>query len=263
MIKKLKEPIINFLDNILQKYLYYRAKDSNYIKYAKNEFKLVYGDYTKDEMQNLMCEQTLNILSLLSIQGDSGFSIVYKLSLLNKLINFKPISKLTFEDDEFMEPYSGGNRQSRRDSSVFLDKNGTITYLNGFIKKSEHKYYKGIWSIGSKTTWNGSAYIVKDDGSIYRAKGSVIIKNKESFSGKTFYIPTYEIECPTDWWISFVKESDLKELIEEYDLYIIDSNLEFELNYKNGIYRNEILFGIKSMYELMGIEFSEEKLKKK
>lgn len=51
----------------------------------------------EDEMQNLMCNQSLELLSVLDTHGDSGFSIQYKLSLLNKLIRFQPIKPLTLK----------------------------------------------------------------------------------------------------------------------------------------------------------------------
>lgn len=262
MKEKLKWIIIDYLDSLLRKYLRYRSKNSNYISYAKKEFNYAWGDYSKDEMQNWMADDILDLLSLLSMQGDSGSSFSYKSGVLTKLMRFKPISKLTFEDSEFNEPCGGGfypSRQNKRNSAVFL-KDNKLTYIDGFSKQSAYKYYDGKWSDGSEITWSGSVFVVRDNGSIYKIAGTVGIKNKETFTGKSFIIPYYEIECPKDWWIGFVKESDMKECLEEYDVIILENNIKDEISFKDGLYEKEIITAINSMCDLMGIKLDTTQL---
>lgn len=80
---------------------------------------LAYGKFENmDSMQKLMCEQIIELLSVFSTQGDSGSTITYKLDLLNRLIKRKPISKLTFNDNEFYKA-SSGLWQNKRMSSIF------------------------------------------------------------------------------------------------------------------------------------------------
>lgn len=254
----LKYKITKLLDKAVSKYLRYRAKDSNYISYAKKEFRIAWGDYEKDEMQNFMTEQVLDILALLSTHGDSGFSINYKLGLLTKLIQFKPLTKLMFTDDEFYPAceFLDGVRQNKRNSAVFTRPDGTFSYSDGFSKKSSYKYYDGVWSEGSGLTWSGSVFVVRDDGTFYTIGGTSIIKDLENFKGTKYTIPMYEIECPKDWWLSFVKESDMKEFLTEYNVLEIESNFNQEVyDFKGGIYTKEILGAIESMCELMGIKY--------
>jgi len=258
-MRNIKYMCISALDKLLRRYLRYRSKNSNYIKYANKEFNITWGDFSDDDMQCWMADDVLDILSLLSMQGDSGSTIGYKLGLLNKLIKFNPIAPLTFEDDEFSpaDINMGTSRQNKRNSSVFLKDNGVITYLDGFIKQSAYHFFEGVWEDGTNTTWHGSTYVMPEDGSpIYRINGSAVIKDKKKFSGKSYYIPTYEIECPKGWWLSFVKESDLKEFLEEYDVQRIENTIEEEFNFKGGIYRQSIYGAIDSMIKKMGLGFT-------
>ena len=89
---RLNRRIKRFLLNLATKYIRHCAKDSNYIKYALSEFKIAYDDWKKEEMQNLMCNQILDLLALLSTQGDSGFSYGYKIERLKKTFKFYSIN---------------------------------------------------------------------------------------------------------------------------------------------------------------------------
>lgn len=231
------------------KYINWYSKDSNYIKHANNEYQFVWKDYKNDEMQSYMCEQINDILALLSTQGDSGFSINYKLNLLKKLIMFEPLSSLTFENSEFNKTYLGSS-QNKRDSRVFKHEDGRFSFNDGFIK--QEKYYIGKeLKIISKNggCWNGGCFVLKDNGELYYMKATSYIKNTKTFTGKKFYIPVYSIEFPQDWWISICKESDLKDMLEEYEFEISNEMLEKEIGFKNGIYKDEILKRIELIKE--------------
>ena len=112
--------------------------DSLY-KHALNEFKAAGwigsdGKYC-DEMQELMCNQILELLSLFSIHGHSGSSAPYAVDLFKKLAMFEPIVPLTGKDDEWII-VEGGCFQNKRDSSVFKNKrSGQAYWLDGRIFK--------------------------------------------------------------------------------------------------------------------------------
>ena len=76
----------------------------------KNEIAIILNNY----LENLAME---DILSLISLQGHSGFSIGYMKSVLNRAIDHKPLSRLTFNDDEFVEVCEG-MKQNRRDGRI-------------------------------------------------------------------------------------------------------------------------------------------------
>lgn len=79
-----------------------------------------------DGMQEAINQNILQIIDLFCDQGHSGFSGSYVISILERLLRFKPLTPLTGEEDEWNEPYGAdGTRQNKRCSSVFLNANGT------------------------------------------------------------------------------------------------------------------------------------------
>lgn len=80
------------------------------IEYAKSELDRIPKD--KDGMQELMNRGILDVIKVFSEQGHSGFSASYALSILDRLLRFKPISPLTGEEAEW-----GGAIWCGRDST--------------------------------------------------------------------------------------------------------------------------------------------------
>ena len=60
------------------------------------------GKYS-DEMQESICKNMLELLSVFSSQGHSGFSASYLLNCFEKLARFEPIVPLTGEDWEWSD----------------------------------------------------------------------------------------------------------------------------------------------------------------
>jgi len=112
----------------------------NLKEYALKEFRLAgwideNGKYN-DEMQELMCNHILQLLEVFANEGHSGFSAKYALDIFNRIANWKPISPLTGEDDEWNDIREyGGNPvfQNKRYSSVFKDKDGTAYDVDGKV----------------------------------------------------------------------------------------------------------------------------------
>lgn len=94
------------------------------VEYAKSELARIGTD--EEGMQNVINQNILEIVEVFSNQGHSGFSAGYALSVLDRLLRFKPIQPLTGEADEWRETSCRreGVRsyQNKRCSSVFMDK---------------------------------------------------------------------------------------------------------------------------------------------
>lgn len=100
------------------------------VKYAMDEMaRLGWTDEDTDPMQKEMVKCVLELMNVFDSQGHSGFSAPYCLKLFNRLANWKPISPLTGEDDEWKEVWGDTNLyQNKRYSAVFKDKSTGRTY---------------------------------------------------------------------------------------------------------------------------------------
>jgi len=108
------------------------------IQHALSEFRYAKfmddeGNYC-DEMQEMMCKDVLEVLKLISSQGHSGFSIGYFKNLLNKLIDFEPLSPLTGNDDEWIEsPFPVKFQMNARDGRVVRYPDGHCEFRDGIV----------------------------------------------------------------------------------------------------------------------------------
>lgn len=124
--------------------------------YAKSEFiRAGWCDESlnfNDDMQKLICENLLELLTVLSNQGHSGFSHGYLMNLFNLLANFKPIAPITGEESEWSEPYGDdGARQNKIISSVFMESDGSVydidaAYMWEWVKSEDGEVYKSTFS---------------------------------------------------------------------------------------------------------------------
>ena len=87
-------------------------------------------------MQDVINRDILEIVEKFSEQGHSGFSASYALSVLDRLLRYKPISALTGDESEWNEVSSGkdgmATYQNKRCSSVFkdVDSSGKIVSIH-------------------------------------------------------------------------------------------------------------------------------------
>lgn len=104
---------------------------------------------SSDEMNVAMRKHILHMVNEFAEEGHSGFSAGYAISILSKLLDFKPLTPLTGEDDEWND-VGDGYWQNKRASDVFKDKDGAY------------------WSEG-KVFWEWVSYPDIDDGKPYKS----------------------------------------------------------------------------------------------
>ena len=102
----------------------------NFEDYAKMELDRI----AKDEggVQEMMNENILEIVRTFAKQGHSGLSASYAIARITRLLQFKPLSPLTGEEDEWMK-HSDGMLQNKRCFSVFKNSDGTANYSNAKV----------------------------------------------------------------------------------------------------------------------------------
>lgn len=225
------------------------SKDSNIVKHFLKECELAWGEEDeRDNMQNLMIKQIVELLSVLYTQGDTNNTIGYKVKQLTNAINFGIISPLKFTDEEWNK-ISDDEYQNTRISSVF--KEGDLIYdVNAYSKREI-----GIYEINTKKytkrdggCWQGTGIYLIDNNLNIRYVRTAKIINKESFRGKNkIYIPSICLYDSTDTKNDYVCYVSLEQFItnkwkKDYEfLNHSNRNNEEELNAveqnKNAIYQ--------------------------
>ena len=102
------------------------------VEYAERELPKA-GD---DEWQKLINDNILEMLTVFSNQGHSGTSAAYVRARLDKLLDWKPLSPLTGEEDEWIDGYKwsdNSSQQNKRCFSVFKDKDGRAYDISGYV----------------------------------------------------------------------------------------------------------------------------------
>ena len=101
------------------------------VDFAKEEMNIAWPE--SDEMQDMVKENVLELMSVFQKQGHSGFSAPYVLNIFNKLAMNKPITPLTGEDSEWND-VGNDMYQNNRCSTVFKNgKDGDAYWLDGNI----------------------------------------------------------------------------------------------------------------------------------
>jgi hypothetical protein len=86
------------------------------IEFAKRELKHLLD--SKEEYDNRMAENVLELLNVFANQGHSGFSAPWCVQLFSRLAMYKPLGPLTGEDDEWQK-IDNNLFQNKRYSAVF------------------------------------------------------------------------------------------------------------------------------------------------
>ena len=127
---------------------------SNLLSHAERELDLI-GLTEEDEYNGMMRKHILHMISEFADEGHSGFSASYAISILSKLLDFKPLSPLTGEDSEWNDiaQYGDGTTlyQNNRRSSVFKDADGSCYDIDGKVfwewyKDEDSKPFKSFYT---------------------------------------------------------------------------------------------------------------------
>lgn len=99
---------------------------SDLLQHAEMELDVIgLTEDSPDEMNQMMRKHILTMVQAFADEGHSGFSASYALSILTKLLDFKPLGPLTGEDSEwvYVGDENGGSPiyQNKRCYSVFKD----------------------------------------------------------------------------------------------------------------------------------------------
>lgn len=159
-----------------------KMKECNLTKHAMSEFVAAGwcdadGNFECD-MQKLMCENVLDLLSVFSEQGHSGSSAPYAIYLFQKLASFSAIAPLTGVDSEWMD-VGGDYYQNKRDGTVFKKGvDGKAYWLDFYVFEKEN---------GGRFTSSMSRQFIEFP---WVKPDSVIVKVSVDKDGNTIY-PDY------------------------------------------------------------------------
>jgi len=100
------------------------------IEFAQSEINRA-GLQSKDsDYDGMIGNAVMELVEVFAKQGHSGFSAGWVLNTFSKLANFKPITPLTYAEDEW-NVVGDGVWQNKRDPSVFSRDGGATHYEVG------------------------------------------------------------------------------------------------------------------------------------
>ena len=112
---------------------------SNMVDFAEREMDII-GLTEDGDMNGMMRKHILHMVKEFAYEGHSGFSAPYALSILQKVLAYKPLSPLTGEDSEWNDVGSQGRDhrsdlyQNKRYSAVFKEgKDGEAYDIDGKV----------------------------------------------------------------------------------------------------------------------------------
>ena len=118
------------------------------VEFAEGELNLLLKSCKDSESlktQKAVNDDILDIIKLFSSQGHSGFSAGYSLNILKRLLDYKPLSAITGDEDEWEQlNYSPDLAyQNKRCTSLFRDEDGKVYHVEASIFSDDngHTWY--------------------------------------------------------------------------------------------------------------------------
>lgn len=118
------------------------------VEFAEGELNLLLKSCKDSESlktQKAVNDDILDIIKLFSNQGHSGFSAGYSLNILKRLLDYKPLSAITDDEDEWEQlNYSPDLAyQNKRCPSLFRDADGKVYNVEAriFSDDNGHTWY--------------------------------------------------------------------------------------------------------------------------
>lgn len=203
-------------------------KESSMMRWAERELELAgYTDKGPDNPDTWMRKQVMETLAVFVSHENSGFSANVEMSIVKKLMAWKPLCPLKLDDSEWKE-IGENTYQNKRCSAVFKEF-GKIVY-NGAMSKME----TGQIQYGSDkvtpnerpTYWTGNIMVEYDmlDFLTGRVYYGCSVKEEDIKDGytprETIYVPTIGVEVMRDSWLFIVNRNEpkLKEYKDAYDV---------------------------------------------
>lgn len=127
------------------------------VAFARNELDIIMKQAEEDgeeaiAMQKMFNDNILEVVDAFCRGGHSGFSAEMAITAIERLLRWRPLTRLTLEDDEFVE-VGTGVWQNKRAGNVFKQADrfdGEPYCIDGpngeFVSLKEYPYaYLGIW----------------------------------------------------------------------------------------------------------------------
>ena len=141
---------------------------SNLVDYAKDELKRIGMIDSGNPYNDWTTKAILDLIELFDSQNHSGFSASYVINAFRRLADFKPLSPLTGEDDEW-RGIGHGEFQNKRYSAVFKDKDGATYNYEGKVFTDDGEVW---YTCGDSKVNISFPYVVPD-------KPEYVYRNKE------------------------------------------------------------------------------------
>lgn len=178
-------------------------------------------------MQKVINNDILQVIETFSNQGHSGFSANYALSIINRLLKFKPLSALTGEDSEWTKlDYTDDIcYQNKRCFSVFKDITGKAYNTEGkvFSDDNGHTWY----------TSKDSRVYIEFPYNVPDEPERIIVDNKvdrDKYQSILWrIIQQFNSDCTIELE-QFNEELELKNLLSEDKYQQLEDELKAELN---------------------------------
>ena len=115
-----------------RKLVRWSQRDSNCVAHAKSEWAFAFPN--RDDMQDAIGENVLDVVAMFSLANHSGFSASYATNYIKAALKFEPLSPLTGEDHEWGEPFDyNGAQQNKRCGRVFKGADGRAYDIDGRV----------------------------------------------------------------------------------------------------------------------------------
>lgn len=101
--------------------------DSNCWRYTKSELELAGWLENEGMYGDMIGTAVLDLVATFASQGHSGMSADITLALFDRVVRFKPLTEITYGDDQWTK-HDHGTWQHKRNSSIFSDDQGRSWY---------------------------------------------------------------------------------------------------------------------------------------
>ena len=116
------QSMVNYIDQVVVEPVK-ESPSNDFLSFSKNELALA-GLLKKDsDYGGMLGEAVLELVEVFSKQGHSGYSSGATAHIFNKLVNYEPLTPLTFGPDEWIK-HEPNLWQNKRQPDVFTEDQG-------------------------------------------------------------------------------------------------------------------------------------------